>query len=154
MSNTKQKKTAEARIYVPQFGAPLEHAIVRKLLDVMRNAGFVAVAVWDDEEYVYANGVTGLSKDPTSVMSTREVLDAVFSVGVSTLHFAPAGKLNAWGSHGVLLVTGNNEDIISDHHSHKGAWNDTLQALGAAAIDSKAHAFTIHINDEIEVANE
>lgn len=45
------------------------------------------------------------------------MLDAVFSVDTSTIHFAPVGALDAWGSLGVYVVCGNGTSCLSDWHT-------------------------------------
>lgn len=105
----------------------IERVIITALLRNALAEGLVPVAVWDSEEY---NGVPlqwdgDLADKPRYIaanaivsraLTDAEVLDVVGSVDDSTVHFAPVTDLQDWGACGVLLVLGNGEDIISDHH--------------------------------------
>ena len=152
-------RTDNKRVYVPEHGAPMEHAIVRALLKTLDEAGFVPVAVWDGEEYVAV--WSGDDYEPRGsdgnlklwrALTDREALDVVFATSDCTLHFAPTGKLEPWGNHGVYLVVGNGEDIISNTHMHRGAWDNALEAL-SEKLYTRKYALTLHTDDdEIEVA--
>lgn len=86
-----------------QVRQALERKIVRKVVRTLKAAGFVPVKVWDSQEYVDA-------------VTETEVLDAVFAVDDSTIHFAPATDLEDWGHRGVYIVLGNGIDCLSDWH--------------------------------------
>lgn len=107
-------------IYAPQFGTNLEHAIVRALVAELHKAGFVPVRVWNEGEYV-------------KVKDMRSILDAVFSVSAPTLHFAPAADPKGWGRLGVLLVIGNERDIISDYHAGNAEFCAAIERVSDAA---------------------
>lgn len=118
-------------LYVPRFGAALEHAIVRHLLGTLRGAGFVPVCVWDSERYVRAT-------------TQEEVLNAIFEVDADvTLHFGRGGDPEGtWGAMGVMLVQGNGLDLISDWHS---APEDFDRAVWKAvdALEEDRHALVL-----------
>lgn len=81
----------------------VERRLVRQIVRECKKAGFVPVKVWDDGDYVPAT-------------NEAAVLEAVFSVSVSTIHFAPKDNLKRWGNLGVMIVCGNGVDCISDWH--------------------------------------
>jgi hypothetical protein len=126
--------SVEPGLYAPNYGAPIEHAITRALVHELDKAGFVAVAVWDSEEYQLADNATIKADAVPSMpapkpMSLTEVLDSVFSVEECTLHFAKRDRLDAWGSLGVLLIGGNKEDLISDWHCGDEAFNAAVERV-------------------------
>jgi hypothetical protein len=114
-------------IYSPAHGSQLEHAIVRALIAGLKDAGFEPVKVFDGGEYVQAT-------------TERQVLDAVFSVGVSTLHFSPRNDAYSWGTFGVLLVAGNERDIIGDCHRPRSD-RDTPRKRFCEAVDEISDRF-------------
>lgn len=133
--------------HVPEFGDPLEHAIARALLAHMKAAGWEAVAVWDSEQYVMAGGA-GIPRDAAeavespAIMSEADVLDTVFGVDAyPTVHFARADNLKDWGL-GVMLVTGNGYDLISDYHtgddgSRGKAFSDAVEAFVGDGLEGR-----------------
>lgn len=127
--------------HVPAYGDPLEHAIARGLLRAMAAADFVAVAVWDSEEYVYAGKQSGSRKSPMgepAAMTEAEVLDAVFAVDSNcTIHFAPASDRKEWGALGVMVIQGNGPDFISDYHCRNKAFTAAIDSF-CAALDGGA----------------
>lgn len=85
-----------SKLHIPEFGAPLEHAIVRALVSQL------AAAQWRPKCGTYGEGNEPLK-------SANEVLDFIFSVDSSCVEFTKNG---AFGN--VVFVCGNGEDIISD----------------------------------------
>jgi hypothetical protein len=121
----------------------LEIAIVCLLIDELREGGYVPVAVWDGDGYNYSPKTSAGAKRnkhgcmPVE-MSVAEVLDVVFGVDNSTIHFAPAACLDDWGDFGVAIVGGNGVDCIVDHHVHRGCpWERILNNLGDALISGR-----------------
>jgi hypothetical protein len=93
----------------------VEKRIVRRLVRELKKAGFAVDSVWDGGEYVKT--------------STEEsVLDAVFSVGLSTIHF-DAGKGANGKSHGVAIVCGNGYDCLSDWHVSDADFDAAVQRV-------------------------
>ena len=80
----------------------LERRIVWNLMDQLTTAGFKIVAVWDGEELTKCKG------DPMVAM------EAIFNLDEVSLRIKKQGGTE----HGILLVLGNGEDVISD-------WNYT-----------------------------
>lgn len=109
------------------LNSKIERAIVAALVDECSKAGFVPVKVWDGGEYVEATTLDA-------------VIDAVFSVDESTVHFAPAGDLVRWGKFGVFLVCGNGEDLISDNHCGNEAFAAAVTKACERASDLKVTA--------------
>lgn len=105
----------------------IERAIVTALVAELADADYVPVKVWDGGEYVEATSVA-------------QVLDAVFGVDESTVHFAPRGAADNWGKRGVFLVCGNGEDLISDHHAGDAAFVAAIRRAAARAADLKVTA--------------
>lgn len=93
----------------------LERHIVTHLVEACRKAGFLPQSVWDGEEYVKCKSAT-------------QVLDAVFAVDVSTIHF-DHGRGNNKLSHGVLIVLGNGVDCISDWHCSDDTFNAMVEKV-------------------------
>lgn len=90
----------------------IERSIVRKLIRNLGKVGYKPCKVWDGGEYI---------NTPT----IKAAMDAVFAVDEATLHFKPpTGK---WGSHGVLLIGGNGEDIASDWHCQDEIFNAAIE---------------------------
>lgn len=111
-------------IHSPEYGSKIEHEIVRVLLKHAKAAGYVPVKVWDGGEYVEAT-------------TEREVLDAVFAVCTSTVHFAPEANQSTWGNLGVFLVVGNEQDLISDWHDHRHEYSAFSEAVRRTCEDSQ-----------------
>jgi hypothetical protein len=88
----------------PDICQKTEEAILKALVEELSIAGFTYVNVWDGEEY-----------RPVSE-GYAQLLEEVFAVSDSTVHFAPEDNPEKWGNLGVLLVCGNGEDFISDWH--------------------------------------
>jgi hypothetical protein len=109
----------------------IERAIVTALIAEANAAGFVPVSVYDGGEYVpdvAAHGDPADANKPEPVaLTTDAVLDAVFAVDVSTIHFAPTTNLLDWGNRGVFIVLGNGEDCISDWHNSNDAFNAAVE---------------------------
>jgi len=101
--------------YSPEYGSPLEHAIVRALVKELRAAGWRPVWVCDGEEDVKINASTEHS-------ALRQVLDAVFAVDDSSIQFQKHGRRMS-----VMLIGGNGVDLISDYHCA----HDDKDSLGA-----------------------
>lgn len=88
----------------------LERAIVNLLISELAKDGFLPVAVDDGGELV---------KTPNA----KKAINAVFAVNDSWLYFKKGSK-----QHGVMLVGGNGEDIISDWDF----WRDDADGFNAA----------------------
>jgi hypothetical protein len=102
---------------------PVETRIVRGLIHALKKAGFVPVKLWDSEEYQEA-------------ITTTQALDAIESVdAIVTLHFAPKADITAWGRLGVMLVTGNGVDIISDWHCGNESFNAAVESVAMKSED-------------------
>ncbi len=94
----------------------VEKTIVRVLHAELKKAGFVPVKVWDGGEYVDTNRL-------------RDVLDAVFSVDTSTIHFAPVSDPSKWGNLGVYVVCGNGADLLSDWHCSDPKFDEVVTSV-------------------------
>ncbi len=99
-----------------------EKAILSDLITSLKSAGFVPVNVWDGGEYV----------DATTL---DQVWDAVDSVDESTIHFARVEEPTKWGRLGVLCVSGNGCDIISDYHCGDPKFSAAIDAVGQRALE-------------------
>lgn len=96
----------------------IETAIITRLCAALASAGFVPAKVWDGGEYV-------------ATPDLAAVLDAVFAVDESTIHFAPTGKPDAWGRLGVFVVCGNGQDIVSDYHCGNPVFSAAIERATA-----------------------
>ena len=95
----------------------VEKLIIRRVVRELRLAGFVPVKVWDSEDYVDAT-------------TAKAVIQVLYDVDAScTVHFAPAADPAAWGRLGVLLVTGNGIDILSDWHCQNPTFDAALERV-------------------------
>jgi hypothetical protein len=118
----------------------LERAIVRALIRHLRDKGFVTHRVNDGEEMV------------SCLDSEEKAMDAVFSVDESSLRFVPMScsalkpKQRDNYEHGVLLVCGNGEDIISDWNYNEGDKDGFNAAMDA--FDVEKIAGTLHESSE------
>lgn len=113
----------------------LERAIVTALIKECAAAGFVPVTVYQDGDYEPdLSSIEGPDQPTPVALSTEAAIDAVFAVDVSTLHFAPADNLGAWGNRGVMLVCGNGEDIISDWHCGNEAFNSAVARVASSYV--------------------
>lgn len=102
----------------------IEQRVVRHLIRELKKAGYRPEWVWDGGDYV-------------STLTEAQVLEAVFSVDTSTIHF-DFGKGKNGKSHGVYIVCGNGWDCLSDWHVGDDdfarametvcAWIDTREA--------------------------
>lgn len=75
-----------------------ERRIVANLIEHLKRAGFHLRSVWDGEEVVAA-------------VTPKQAMELVFNLDEATLHFY---KTTPTRVHAVLLVVGNDCDIISD----------------------------------------
>lgn len=85
------------KLHVPQYGAPIEHAIVRALVAYLGSHG------WKPKCATYGEG-------NDRVRTVRDVLDYVFAVTESCVEFQKKGG----GFGNVVLIAGNGDDIVSD----------------------------------------
>ena len=98
----------------PKLSGMIERNIVSALIKHMRKRGFNLHSVYDGET-------------ETPVNTETEAMELIFNLDEASLRFGPSG---AW--HGVLLVMGNREDIISD-------WNYAVN--DADGFDAAMNAF-------------
>jgi hypothetical protein len=113
------------KLHVPKYGDPLEHAIVRLLVDELHKAGWLAKETYDGEEYVLTR-------------TMKAVLDTVFGVEEATIFFVNATK----NIQGVKIVRGSGDSIISDYHSTHKNFADTV----AQVLDIISEGYTIAFN--------
>jgi hypothetical protein len=107
---------------------PVERRIITALIKSAVKAGFVPVRFWDEGDYQDVDcraSTTGaaLKRCITSALS------CVDSVDMGTLHFAPQANLEDWGTHGVLLILGNGQDVISDWHCQDVAFDAAVSTV-------------------------
>jgi hypothetical protein len=76
-----------------------ERRVVATLCALMLERGWVPVAVWDGER---------LEK----TTDAKSAMEFIFNLDEASLRFAKPSNPKNW--HGVLLVLGNGEDIVSD----------------------------------------
>lgn len=118
--------------YVPKYGNKTEHAIVRLLVKELGKAGYVPVTVWNSEDYVPVLQAyeAGQQVSKPAPLTPKQYMDAIFDVDASvTLHFAPECDLENWGTHGIVLVQGNGEDLISNWHCGDERFNTAIEAV-------------------------
>lgn len=96
----------------------LERRIVAGLCAHLEAAGFAPHSVYDGEE-------------ETRVSNAKEAMELVFNLDEASLRFAKPGHRE----HGVLLVLGNGEDLVSDWNYSKGDC-DGFDAAMEAFLDS------------------
>lgn len=115
----------------------IERIIIQALLRDMRRFGYLPAAVYDGEDYVLSVSETEFqtftdNNAPGSIvrhLTDDQALTAIDSVSESTLHFTQRGT-KTWGDRGVMLIIGNGQDVISDHHNARGEpFNTILQKL-------------------------
>lgn len=88
--------------FIPDYGHPYEHALVRQLVRKMAAAGFLCTKVNNGEEKIE------LLKGQ-KYLALRVVMNEVFAVDDSWIYFTKGG-IEWW----VRLINGNHEDMISD----------------------------------------
>lgn len=86
----------------------IERRVVWNLIAKLKAAGFTAVAVYDGEDY-------------TKTADAQAAMELIFNLDEASLRFVRTADADAFAAdpddvceHGVLLVGGNGEDIISD----------------------------------------
>lgn len=125
----------------------IERLMLTALLRDMRRAGYEPAAVWDGEEYVCArsaNAADGVKSFPARApkkihraLTDEEALEAIDSVDESTLHFTQRNA-REWGNRGVLLILGNGQDVMSDHHCADGEpFGEIISAIWDKVQDGK-----------------
>ena len=77
----------------------IERAIVTALVDEAAKVGYIPDSVWDGGEYV-------------PVADLNSVLEAVFAVDNSTIHFVPRAGPESASSHGVFVVCGRSMPFL------------------------------------------
>ena len=77
----------------------VERRIVAGLIEHLILSGFTLHSVFDGEE-------------ETSVSTAQEAMELIFNLDEASLRFYKEPNPDQW--HGILLVVGNGEDIISD----------------------------------------
>lgn len=112
----------------PRFGAPIEHGIVRALIEELDRAGFIPYGIHVDGEDERG---TCRKVAPEKIVAEIFEWDAYV-----TLHFAPKDSPEDW-DHGVFLVQGNGVDIISDYHAEPAAFASAVDKVSEAAIDGR-----------------
>lgn len=118
----------------------IENAILVALIDNLSVAGFKAAAVWTGETYQLADGEERgprhTSMEIRKPMTTVEVLKVFddFDMVTSTVHFTHQNLLS-WGNRGVMVVSGNGEDFISDWHAGDKAFDAIVDTVSEAAYE-------------------
>ena len=92
----------------PHAQGIIERRIVWNLVAKLKAAGFTAVAVYDGEEY-------------TKTPDAQAAMELIFNLDEASLRLIRSTNTEAYAAdpdsvneHGILLVLGNGEDIISD----------------------------------------
>lgn len=98
----------------------LERRIVRGLIRAMRKAGWEVFRVNDGESLKY-------------VTTEEQAMARIFAVDEASLRFVPVGQRKQGNEHGVLLVLGNGEDVISDWNYFDGDRDGFNKAVSAYA---------------------
>jgi hypothetical protein len=101
----------------------IERAIITALIPFMQGAGFNLVCVFDGEETV-------------KVKTAEEAIEAAFAVDESRMFF----QAENFKAHGVLLILGNGEDVISDWNYSEGdpdGFDKHMDAFAAMIEDSR-----------------
>lgn len=99
----------------------IERRIITALVNELRERGYQPAAFWDAGFYQLADGkqlsdyAASTAPPITKPLTMREVLAAVESTGMGTLHFTEPCS-GVWGNRGIFLVLGNDEDVVSDYH--------------------------------------
>lgn len=96
-----------------RYTTPTERRITRALINGAIQRGW-SVSVYDGEEWTLRN-----------VCALKTVTDALATTGSDVLHFT---KPNMTGAGQVVLIWGNDEDVISDHSD-----NAAMRSLVAEA---------------------
>lgn len=105
----------------------VERAIIAKLCARLLLAGHRIAAVYDGEDYIMAGTIGHDTEtyeqgdEPEHIaapLKLEHALDAIYAVdSICTLHFTHKDS-DTWGNRGVMLVTGNGSDVISDYHDY------------------------------------
>ena len=112
----------------------VEIAIIKALIAFLDGSGFKPTFVFDGEENVKCS-------------NAAEAIEAITAVDESWLHFkAGEGVLGSGArpAHGVFLVLGNGEDVISDWNYSAGDADGFSKAMDSftAMIDDCGYAMT------------
>lgn len=108
----------------PSSTGVLERRIVAGLVQHLLDHGFVPFRVFDGEEF-------------TLVTDAKSAMELIFNLDEASLRFTPKDKQRTGAEHGVLLVLGNGEDIISDWNYSKDdgdGFNKAMEAFDAYAL--------------------
>jgi hypothetical protein len=89
-----------------------ERQIVRKCIRLLVAGGWFPTFVFDGEEYVKVTGETA-------------AMSAVTAVDESTITFSKMGRRN----HGVKIILGNGNDVISDYNCGDEEFNSLMDAV-------------------------
>lgn len=106
----------------------IERCIVRQLIRHLQGAGFIPFRVNDGDSFKYTR-------------TEAAALRAVFAVDDASLRFIPAALKGAGiedrkdAEHGVLLIGGNCEDIISDWNYDEGDADGFSKAMQAFDVE-------------------
>lgn len=116
------------KLHIPEYGAPIEHAIVRALVAYLGSHG------WRPKCATYGEG-------NQRVRTEREVLDYIFAVDRCAVAFKKRRD-----SYDVIFVCGNGDALISDWKYSDGDAGTAFNALMdtfAKAIDGAPVAFIL-----------
>lgn len=106
--------------YIPREGVhangKLERRIVAGLLVTLRRAGMPCTSVDDGGD------------ENVRVNTDQEALDAIFAVDVAHIHVGELDEIGR-GTHGIMLVLGNGEDILSDWSGGENAFSKLVDAF-------------------------
>ena len=93
----------------------LERRIVAGLLLQLRRAGMPCTSVYDGEEFV-------------RVSTDQEALEVAFNVEVPHIHVGELDEIGR-GTHAIMLVLGNGEDVLSDWSGGENAFSKLVDAF-------------------------
>lgn len=94
----------------------IERRVVWNLCDHLHRAGFDIRGVYDGEEY-------------TKVSTAKDAMELIFDLDEASLRVAKSG----YAEHGILLVMGNGEDILSDWNFFRDDRDGFCAAMNAFA---------------------
>lgn len=121
----------------------LERAIVRGLIRFMKKKGWVPFRAFDGESWSTLRNESSAMEVVFAVdeISLRFVPAAMWSPGPGKLPSKDARDVIAASEHGVLLVLGNGEDVISDWNYTDGDADGFNAAMAAYAYRDNLAAY-------------